>query len=207
MRRQTMPVEFTCDRCGRNWYSPPGTGCETCPGAKSTPDPVVWNVGLVRGTNILISAHLRSWERFQRLILDGVTTMIDVAGDPTQEYVWRPSDSDIRQNFLQYELIENVVDDNIALPAHAFDRVHQILSESADNGYYTLLFCAAGLKRSPHLLYGHLRRLGHDSSEAWRLVQEARPMASIWPPYIESAEKWVAGSELSSSPQSGITTS
>jgi hypothetical protein len=56
----------------------------------------------------------------------------------------------------------------------------------------TLVFCAAGLKRSPHLLYGVLRSWGYGAKPAWDAVTSARPFVDPWDAYLAAAERWLA---------------
>jgi protein tyrosine phosphatase (PTP) superfamily phosphohydrolase (DUF442 family) len=79
-------------------------------------------------------------------------------------------------------------DTNLDLPDAAFDGVAAALDDAEGD---VLLFCAAGLKRAPHLLYGVLRARGHEAEQAWGLVQAARPMTERFEPYLEAAERWV----------------
>ncbi len=86
-------------------------------------------------------------------------------------------------------------DTNVDLPNAAFDAVRDALN-GADGE--TLLFCAAGLKRAPHLLYGVMRARGHGPQQAWELISQARPMTDRFEPYIAAAERWAATSSSAS---------
>jgi protein tyrosine phosphatase (PTP) superfamily phosphohydrolase (DUF442 family) len=127
---------------------------------------------------------MRNAERFVGFVDQGFRTFVDVAGDAS--YVWRPDASAIRAAGVSYTRIP-LEDTNVDLPDVTFEAVREAL-ERADSD--TLLFCAAGLKRAPHLLYGVLRARGHDADRAWGLVQAARPMTDRFQPYIEAAERW-----------------
>lgn len=54
------------------------------------------------------------------------------------------------------------------------------------------LVCAAGLKRSPHLLYGVLRSWGYGAKPAWDAIIAARPFVDLWETYLAAAERWLA---------------
>lgn len=182
-----MPVAFDCP-CGTRWWSPPQIECPACgPTVTAVPDPIVWSVGTVPGTTISISAQLRDRDRFEELVAAGAETFVDVAG--AAPYVWRPAPSEIEAAGVEYVRVDGVEDLNVDLPAFAFDAVHDVLA--ADRR--TLVFCAAGLKRSPHLVYGVLRRRGLDPQGAWDAVAAARPFADRWQPYVDAAERWLAG--------------
>ena len=56
----------------------------------------------------------------------------------------------------------------------------------------TLVFCAAGLKRSPHLMYGVLRFWGYDVESAWEAIVADRPFVDPWERYLAAAERWLA---------------
>ena len=116
----------------------------------------------------------------------GFDAFVDVAGG--LGYVWRPSAEEIRAAGVRYVRVEEVEDTNLDLPDRAFDEVGAALEPRAT----TLLFCAAGLKRSPHLMYGVLRRSGDDPETAWRRVQSARPFTAPFEPYVAAAERWVS---------------
>jgi len=93
---------------------------------------------------------------------------------------------------VRYVSVGGVEDTNVDLPDWAFDRVASAMSSTREGRDRVLLFCAAGLKRSPHLMYGLLRRSGKDRGEAWRRVEAARPFTAPFGPYIASAERWAA---------------
>jgi protein tyrosine phosphatase (PTP) superfamily phosphohydrolase (DUF442 family) len=180
-----VPVRFDCHSCRQPWWAPPGNGCPRCGyGVTATPDPIIWTTGRVPETNVLVSAQLRDAERFAGFVRDGISSFVDVAGDA--EYVWRPDPDAVRSAGIDYTKIP-IEDTNLDLPGTAFSAVDEALSVASGD---VLLFCAAGLKRAPHLLYGVLRSRGHDPAEAWSLVAAARPMTEPYDPYIKSAEAW-----------------
>ena len=182
-----MPVRFDCHSCEQPWWSPPANGCPRCgTHAVATPDPIVWTVGRVPDTEVSISGQLLDLERFHALVRAGFDAFVDVAGD--LGYVWRPSTTDVRAAGVRYVRVEEVEDTNLDLPDRAFDEVAAALEPKA----MTLLFCAAGLKRSPHLMYGVLRRRGDDPDAAWGRVQSARPFTAPFAPYVAAAERWVS---------------
>ena len=129
---------------------------------------------------------MRNPARFGCFVVRGFETFVDVAGD--EHYIWRPDDATIEASGITYVRIP-LEDTNIDLPDEAFDAV---ASAVAAAGGETLLFCAAGLKRAPHLLYGVLRAHGRDADEAWKVVAAARPMTDRFQPYIDAAERWAA---------------
>ncbi len=139
------------------------------------------------GTRVWITGQMRTPPRFDGFVLRGFGTFVDVAGDA--HYVWRPEQEAIESAGVAYFRIP-LEDTNVDLPDAAFDAVHEALI-NADGE--TLLFCAAGLKRAPHLLYGVLRAQGRDEEDAWSVVQAARPMTERFQPYIDAAERWAAG--------------
>src|SRR5262249_22699900 len=150
------PVAFDCP-CGRRWYSPPDIGCVDCgPAAVSIPDPVIWTVGHVPGRAIAITGQMRNAERFAGFVEQGFELFVDVAG--AAHYVWRPDEHAVRAAGVRYVRIEGVEDTNLDLPDFAFSQLATALDERP--GARALVFCAAGLKRSPHLLYGVLRGWG-----------------------------------------------
>jgi hypothetical protein len=155
----------------------------------SIPDPVVWSVGQIPGTSVFLSAHLRDRERFAELVGLGIQVFVDVAGDAP--YVWRPDEGELTSAGVRYVRIDGVEDINIDLPDFAFDEVAAALID-ARQGVLTLVFCAAGLKRSPHLLYGVLRSWGYDPKPAWEAIISARSFVDPWDPYLASAERWLA---------------
>jgi protein tyrosine phosphatase (PTP) superfamily phosphohydrolase (DUF442 family) len=114
----------------------------------------------------------------------GFGTFVDVAGDAN--YVWRPDESMIEAAGVTYVRVP-LEDTNVDLPEAAFEAVRDAV-EGADGD--VLLFCAAGLKRAPHLLYGVLRARGHSADRAWEVVAAARPMTDRFQPYIDAAERW-----------------
>jgi hypothetical protein len=185
-----VPVGFDCP-CGHRWWSPPDIHCPTCgPGIAAQPDPIVWSLSAVPGTSLYLSGHLRTTERFQELVAAGIEVFVDIAG--AAPYVWRPSDEAIAQAGVRYECVDGVEDTNLDLPDRAFEAVAGALEE-ARTGRPTLVFCAAGLKRSPHLLYGVLRSWGYDQAGAWDAIVTARPFVDPWQPYLDAAERWLAG--------------
>ncbi|MGD0273757.1 MAG: hypothetical protein ABSB96_08525 [Gaiellaceae bacterium] len=183
-----MPVAFDC-ACGSRWWSPPEIACPRCgPEVASIPDPVVWSVGQIPGTSVFISGHLRNDERFMELVGLGIEVFVDVAG--SAPYVWRPDGEAVASSGARYTRIVGVEDTNTDLPDFAFDAVAAALGD-ARQGVRTLVFCAAGLKRSPHLLYGVLRSWGYGVKPAWDAVIAARPFVDPWDPYLASAERWL----------------
>src|SRR6266542_2961581 len=147
-----MPVAFDCE-CGNRWWSPPDVGCRICgPSATSVPEPVVWSVDRVPGTDVFLSGQLRDRDRFAQLIAMGLKVFVDVAGGAHS--VWRPSADEIAAADVSYVEIAGIEDTNTDLPDFAFERVAQALAASASRGERALVFCAAGWKRAPHLLYG-----------------------------------------------------
>jgi hypothetical protein len=182
-----MPVRFDCQTCGEPWWAPPANGCPRCGyWATATPDPIVWTVGQVPGTSIFLTGQMRDPDRFLRFVRRGFGTFVDVAGDAG--YVWRPDSAMIAAAGVEYVRIP-LEDDNVDLPDKAFGRLADVLDGVSGDA---LVFCAAGLKRAPHLLYGLLRRGGHDADEAWALVSAARPMTDRFRPYIAAAERWAS---------------
>lgn len=184
-----MPVAFDC-ACGSRWWSPPEIACPRCgPDVASTPDPVVWSVGQIPDTSVFLSGHLRNDERFMELVGSGIEVFVDVAG--SAPYVWRPDEEAVASSGARYVRIDGVEDNNIDIPDFAFDAVAAALAD-ARQGVRTLVFCAAGLKRSPHLLYGVLRSWGYGTTSAWDAVIAARPFVDPWERYLAAAERWLA---------------
>jgi protein tyrosine phosphatase (PTP) superfamily phosphohydrolase (DUF442 family) len=182
-----MPVRFDCQNCGEPWWAPPANGCPRCGYlARATPDPIIWTCGQVAGTRIWITGQMRTPPRFDGFVLRGFDTFVDVAGDA--HYVWRPDERAVEAVGVRYVRIP-VEDTNVDLPDEAFEAVCGAL-DSAEGD--TVLFCAAGLKRAPHLLYGVLRKRGNTEDEAWSVIQAARPMTDRFRPYIDAAERWAA---------------
>jgi protein tyrosine phosphatase (PTP) superfamily phosphohydrolase (DUF442 family) len=88
-----VSLNFTCLQCDEEWEVPPHVHCPTCgPNTPArVPDPV-WDVGWVPGFQIAISGHLLSPERTDQLYTEhGIRGVIDLAHDPDQAIVWRPS--------------------------------------------------------------------------------------------------------------------
>src|SRR5437763_1180206 len=163
-----MPVAFECE-CGNRWWSPPDVGCASCgPVATSVPDPIVWSVDRLPGTDVFLSAQLRDRERFAEIVAMGITSFVDIAGGA--HYVWRPTEHEIAEAAVSYAVVAGVEDTNRDLPDFAFEHVASALREAGDKKQRTLVFCAAGLKRSPHLLFGVLRSWGLDAERAWALL-------------------------------------
>lgn len=182
-------MAFDCT-CGVRWWSPPDVTCPHCGHEVACrPDPIVWSVGRVPGTSIFLSAQMRDEKRFGELVRSGIEVFADVAGGAP--YIWRPSAGMVRSFGVRYLRIDGVEDLNVDLPDFAFDAATAALEE-ARRGISTLFFCAAGLKRSPHLLFGVLRSWGYDAKSAWSAVIAARPFADPWDPYLASAERWLA---------------
>lgn len=182
-----MPVRFDCHGCGEPWWAPPANGCPRCGyEAVATPDPAIWAVGHVPGTPIFLTAQLRDAERFTSFVAAGIETFVDAAGDAP--YVWRPDPRMIRDAGVCYLRIP-LEDTNVDLPDDAFSAVASAVSGAKGD---VLLFCAAGLKRSPHLLYGVLRAQRHSGDAAWALVSAARPITDRFEPYVQAAERWVS---------------
>lgn len=154
----------------------------------ATPDPVIWTVGQIPGARVFLTGQLRNLSRFQGFVQSGIGFFVDVAGDAP--YVWRPEPDAIAAAGVVYRRVRGVEDTNIDLPDAAFDAVAQALGEAAHLDREALVFCAAGLKRSPHLLYGVLRRGGLPAAAAWEAVLAARPFAEQFPPYVAAAERW-----------------
>jgi hypothetical protein len=185
-----VPVAFDCE-CGRRWVSPPEIHCADCgPFSTATPDPVIWSLDAVPGTSIFLSGQMRDGDRFASLLGQGIERFVDVAG--AAHFVWRPDAGAIARSGATYVEVSGVEDTNVDLPDSAFDRVLEALAPSRAAAQPTLLFCAAGLKRSPHLLYGVLRAWGEDAETAWRTVTAARPIVDPWQPYLDAAERWLA---------------
>lgn len=187
-----MPVRFDCLTCGEPWWAPPANGCPRCGyDAQATPDPVIWTCGHVEGTRISITGQMRNPARFGCLLARGFGTFVDAAGDAA--YVWRPDEETIEAAGVTYVRIP-IEDTNVDLPDDAFDALTAAVDASHGD---VLLFCAAGLKRAPHLLYGLLRSRGHDAGDAWDLVRAARPMTDRFQPYVLAAERWARRESLS----------
>jgi hypothetical protein len=181
-----VPVRFDCLTCGEPWWAPPANGCPTCGyDAQATPDPVIWTSGQVAGTRITLTGQMRNPARFGCFLARGFERFVDVAGDAA--YVWRPDEAAIEASGVSYVRIP-LEDTNVDLPDSAFEAVRDALDGDGE----TLLFCAAGLKRAPHLMYGVLRSRGHEPRRAWELVQAARPMTDRFEPYMDAAERWAA---------------
>jgi protein tyrosine phosphatase (PTP) superfamily phosphohydrolase (DUF442 family) len=140
----------------------------------------------VAGTPVSITGQMRNPARFACFLVRGFRTFVDVAGDA--HYVWRPDEPTIEASRVNYVRVP-LEDTNLDLPDVAFEAVRDAV-DAADGE--VLLFCAAGLKRAPHLLYGVLRLRGHDAESAWDLVKAARPITEPFQPYIDAAERWVA---------------
>lgn len=186
-----MPLRFDCHACRKPWWTPPANGCPRCGyGTPATPDPVIWEVGWVPGTAVFLSAQMRDPRRFGDLVDRGFVAFVDVAGDAP--YVWRPSGSEIEAAGVSYTRVRGVEDTNVDLPDRAFDAVTTAVELSAPGLRRLLVFCAAGLKRAPHLLYGVLLRHGYGRAEAWNAVLAARPFVERFPPYVSAAERWAA---------------
>ena len=184
-----MPVAFDCN-CGTRWFSPPEIACPRCgPTVACRPDPIVWSIGQVPGTSIFLSGQMRDDDRFGELVSSGIELFVDVAGGAP--YVWRPDEGAVRSLGVRYLRIDGVEDINTDLPDFAFDAAAEALEE-ARHGVQALFFCAAGLKRSPHLLFGVLRSWGYDATRAWDAVVSARPFVDPWDPYLASAERWLS---------------
>ena len=184
-----MPVAFDC-ACGSRWWSPPEIACPRCgPEVASIPDPIVWAVGRVPGTAVFLSGHLRNDERFMELADSCIEVFVDVAG--SAPYVWRPDEDAVASSGARYIRIDGVEDTNVDLPDFAFDAVAAALGD-ARQGVRTLVFCAAGLKRSPHLLYGVLRSWDYSAKSAWDAVIAARTFVDPWETYLTAAERWLA---------------
>jgi len=182
-----VPVRFDCQTCGEPWWAPPANGCPRCGyEARATPDPIIWTYGHVEGTRVWITGQMRTPPRFDGFVLRGFGTFVDVAGDA--HYVWRPDEETIESAGVTYVRIP-LEDTNVDLPDTAFDAVASVVDQAEGE---VLLFCAAGLKRAPHLLYGVLRMRGHETDDAWALVNAARPMTGRFEPYIDAAERWAA---------------
>jgi hypothetical protein len=137
---------------------------------------------------VFLSAQVRDEKRFAELIRSGLEVFVDVAGGAP--YVWRSDEGAVRRAGVRFLRIDGVEDVNTDLPNFAFDAVAAALEETSQ-GVPTLLYCAAGLKRSPHLLYGVLRSWGHGAKSAWDAVIAARPFVDPWGPYLASAERWL----------------
>lgn len=179
-------MRFDCQNCGEPWWAPPANGCPRCGyWARATPDPIIWTVGHVPETRIFVTGQMRTPERFRDLVARGLETFVDAAGDAS--YVWRPDDAAVAEAGVEYVRIP-IEDTNVDLPDEAFSIARDALEGAAGD---TLLFCAAGLKRAPALLYGVLRDRGHDRDEAWSLVSAARPMTEPFAPYLNAAERWL----------------
>ena len=180
-----MPVRFDCETCGEPWWAPPANGCPTCGyDARATPDPVIWTCGHVAGTSISITGQMRNPARFGCFLVRGFRTFVDAAGDA--HYVWRPDEEAIHHAGVDYVRVA-IEDTNVDLPDEAFAAVASALDRAEGD---VLLFCAAGLKRAPHLLYGVFRARGLDADHAWQLIKAARPMTDRFQPYIDAAERW-----------------
>jgi hypothetical protein len=153
------------------------------------PDPIIWTLSRIDGTSLYLSGQMRTPERFLEIVRAGIGLFVDIAGGAP--YVWRPSEEAVAEAGVEYVLVEGVEDTNIDLPDHAFDAVAEALRKSR-TGRPSLVFCAAGLKRSPHLVYGLLRSWGYAAQDAWGAVVAARPFVDPWPPYIAAGERWAA---------------
>lgn len=138
----------------------------------------------MRGTPVTITGQMRNPARFGCFLACGFRTFVDAAGDA--DYVWRPDPDDVAAARVTYVRIP-IEDTNVDLPDTAFEAVASALDGAEGD---VLLFCAAGLKRAPHLLYGVLRARGDGPADAWGRVQAARPMTDRFQPYIDAAERW-----------------
>lgn len=186
------PIRFDCTNCGLSWFTP-ANGCPNCPeGAISIADPVIWKVDRATDTNILISAQLRDADRLRRIIgfYPDMKMVIDVAADPDNKYTWRAPQKVLDLLGIEYVLVADVWDTNDDLPDRAFDEVSRAILRSTQNEVDVLVHCSAGLKRAPHLVYGHFLSLTFPPVVAWEMVKQARSMTSPYLPYIESAHRW-----------------
>jgi predicted protein tyrosine phosphatase len=148
----------------------------------------VWSVSSISGTALYLSAQMRDEARFGDLVGRGIEVFIDIAG--AAPYVWRPGEAAIVRAGVRYIRVYDVEDTNIDLPDSAFATVAAALDE-ARAGCPSVVFCAAGLKRSPHLVYGVLRSWGYRPEAAWAAIVAARPFVDPWPPYLAAAERWL----------------
>jgi len=151
---------------------------------------MIWSVDRLPETDVFLSAHLRGRERFAEIVSMGIGVFVDIAG--AAHYVWRPGEEELAEHGVHYVRVDDVEDTNLDLPDFAFDRVADALAEARSKRRTALVFCAAGAKRSPHLLYGVLRSWGAATEDAWATVTAGRPFVDPWQPYLDAAERWVA---------------
>ena len=72
-----------CQTCGEPWWAPPANGCPRCGyDARAIPDPVIWTCGQVLGTPVWITGQMRNPARFACFLARGISTFVDVAGEP-----------------------------------------------------------------------------------------------------------------------------
>lgn len=186
------PVRFDCEGCGIPWFVPGQTGCDTCgPGTPAVVDERVWELSYFPALPFYLTGHLRDEDRFKYIVGLGVKVVIDVAGDPDGTFVWRPSSEDFDRHGMDHILIEDVADNGVAIPSHAFEASSQAALAAWGRGHIPLFHCAAGLRRSPALVYGFLRRIGLSPDVAKAVVVGTRPFVDLTTEYVTSAELWL----------------
>jgi protein-tyrosine phosphatase len=83
-------------------------------------------------------------------------------------------------------------DDFLPKPAELFwDGILFTLEALRDPRARVLVHCAAGIHRSPMMLFAMLRVLGHQPEEARNLIAAARPLAEFPSVYLDSVEDFV----------------
>ncbi len=147
--------------------------------------------------NIVYASHEHCWvtprialgsgvwdqDDVDAIVRDGITDVLDCCGDVGHLYRRAPV------SYLSWP----TPDDGRAQPDDWF--LHGVAFVSGalrTPRARAMIYCTAGINRSPAMCYALLRLLGHDAAEAEAMILRARPLASM--KYRDDAERamgWV----------------
>lgn len=115
----------------------------------------------------------------RRLALMRVTDVLDLRAEaPDQSAIYAP----LGIHYLRVPMI----DDGRRQPVSAYVEGVTFVRNALARGGKAYVHCAAGLYRSPSMIYAVLRSMGYSPTEAWDKIIQARPSAKRQ--YIAGAE-------------------
>lgn len=120
------------------------------------------------------------------MLRQGITDVLDLRGEPHQGETG-PHPEMYDGTGIRYHYV-GMLDRGGAQPAEKYvDGVQTIYDALAQPGAKVLVHCAAGVSRSPSMVYAYLRSAGMSDADAWDLIRTHRTVASRQ--YFDSANR------------------